>query len=550
MKPTPPKHPHYVNNITWKWDGQNGNNAVWMGSTKAGIRVELKGDDPLWWAGVPYDSLATPTAPVSWSNGGAGGITGYQNGTAEFYSGHRSMTAGESVSYVFSLMITPVRPFNNTERFQDRWTQSGFTENYTSLAAKGVTVVNMHQGNQVNPWINYPYLTNAAMTAASNSAHANNMSFSIYNTMRELSDRCKEYWAMLSFGGTLVPGDGGGADWLQEHIRTGYLPAWSNPVSTTPIVNPPHVPNPDPSEGDYLQDAGMRVVALSRWNNYYIAGLRQVMRDYDADGIYLDEIAYDRTTMLRARKVLGDDGKIDHHAHIGAFSSSSATNYMELYPFINRLWYGEGFDYNTPRADNWLIETAAHETGLSADMLRYTSMGHSHGMTRYAYRGMLVGSAFRYTGDGPFDPVALWALWDAFNIQSSVMIGWWEDIENGPGTVPVAAVCTAPHVDAFADAGAGASGAAMAGGLKVTVYLKKGVAAMIVVTDWDETSPSVNFSLTYNWTALGLNPATATTLTAPSLPPFQLASAVVGNFLTNHTFTVAVEQGGIILLLQ
>ena len=45
-----------------------------------------------------------------------------------------------------------------------------------------------------------------------------------YNTMRELSDRCTEYWPMLAFNETLVPGPGkGGADWLQEHIRTGYL---------------------------------------------------------------------------------------------------------------------------------------------------------------------------------------------------------------------------------------------------------------------------------------------------------------------------------------
>ena len=234
----------------------------------------------------------------------------------------------------------------------------------------GEQVVNIHQGNQINPWINYPYLTNEAMRGAAEGCHANGMAFSIYNTMRELSDRCREYWAMLSFGGTLVPGDGGGgADWLQEHIRTGYLPAWSNPVPTEPV---PGVPNPDPDEGAYLQDAGMRVVALSRWNNFYVAGLRQVMRDYGANGIYLDEIAYDRTTMLRARKVLGDGGRIDHHAHIGAFAASSAMNYMELYPFINRLWYGEGFDYDTPRADNWLVETAAHGTGLSSDMLRYT----------------------------------------------------------------------------------------------------------------------------------------------------------------------------------
>lgn len=70
----------------------------------------------------------------------------------------------------------------------------------------------------------------------------------------------------VSHSETLVPGHGGGADWLQEHIRDGYLPAWSNPVHTT--LDTAAVPNPDPLEGPYLQDAGMRVKALSRWNNY------------------------------------------------------------------------------------------------------------------------------------------------------------------------------------------------------------------------------------------------------------------------------------------
>jgi hypothetical protein len=31
------------------------------------------------------------------------------------------MAAGESVSYVFSLMVTPVRPFDLRERFSERW---------------------------------------------------------------------------------------------------------------------------------------------------------------------------------------------------------------------------------------------------------------------------------------------------------------------------------------------------------------------------------------------------------------------------------------------
>lgn len=44
--------------------------------------------------------------------------------------------------YVFSLLATPVRPFNATERFGERWSQQGGgVINYTDLAAKGVTVL-------------------------------------------------------------------------------------------------------------------------------------------------------------------------------------------------------------------------------------------------------------------------------------------------------------------------------------------------------------------------------------------------------------------------
>ena len=63
-------------------------------------------------------------------------------------------------------------------------------------------------------------LTNDAMKYAADACHKLGMQYSVYNTMRELSDRCTEYFPMLSFNETLVPGHGGGADWLQEHIRT------------------------------------------------------------------------------------------------------------------------------------------------------------------------------------------------------------------------------------------------------------------------------------------------------------------------------------------
>ena len=147
-----PSAPPKVSVTTWKWDGDNGNNAVWFGSTKAGVRLELKGEDPLWWAGSPYDSGKSPEPPDSWSNNGTGGITAFANGTAVAFSGPRAMAAGESISYVFSMMVTPVRPFDLPYRFSERWAQLAGPANYTQLAGAGVTVVNMHQGNEINPW--------------------------------------------------------------------------------------------------------------------------------------------------------------------------------------------------------------------------------------------------------------------------------------------------------------------------------------------------------------------------------------------------------------
>ena len=61
--PKPPPGPPKP--AAWKWDGHNGNNGLWFGSTKAGVRLELKGEDPLWWAGSPYDSGTSPEPPLS-----------------------------------------------------------------------------------------------------------------------------------------------------------------------------------------------------------------------------------------------------------------------------------------------------------------------------------------------------------------------------------------------------------------------------------------------------------------------------------------------------
>lgn len=48
----------------------------------------------------------------------------------------------------------------------------------------------------------------AGMKNASDGAHAAGLRFSIYNTMRELSNRCRELQALVVLNETLVPANG------------------------------------------------------------------------------------------------------------------------------------------------------------------------------------------------------------------------------------------------------------------------------------------------------------------------------------------------------
>ena len=78
--------------------------------------------------------------------------------------------------------------------------------------------------------------------------------------------------------------------------------------------------------------------------------------------MYIDDLAFDRVTMKRVRKVLDrarPGSLIDFHS-ANQFNprdgfGSCANVYLEHFPYVNRLWYGEYFDPNSP-PDFWLTE--------------------------------------------------------------------------------------------------------------------------------------------------------------------------------------------------
>jgi hypothetical protein len=92
----------------------------------------------------------------------------------------------------------------------------------------------------------------------------------------------------------------------------------------------------------------------------------------------------------------------------------SPTNaYMEHFPYLSNLWFGELYDYNMP-PDYWFVEISGIPFGLTGEMLNYENGGNP-------YRGMIYGMTGRQHPSAP----AMWRFWDEFGIQDAEWLGYW-----------------------------------------------------------------------------------------------------------------------------
>ena len=205
----------------------------------------------------------------------------------------------------------------------------------------------------------------------------------------------------------------------------------------------------------------------------------------EIDGIYIDDVAFDRTTMKRVRKVLDRNrtaALIDLHSanqfNVRDGYANSANLYMEHFPYIDRLWFGEYFDYDAP-PEFWLIEMSGIPFGLMGEMLQ--DGGNP-------WRGMLFAMTSRLPWAG--DPTSLWKLWDEFQIDQSDMYGFW---------APSCPVKT-NHPD-----------------VPATAYVKP-KEVLIVIASW--AAEDVQVRLEIDWARLGLDPNKAV-LKAPFVKDFQ-----------------------------
>jgi len=381
------------------------------------------------------------------------------------------LKAGQTRHVTYRLLVTPFKPISNAH-----WTAR--VGNALKKDAVGrPTIAHIHHSQKENPWINYPFLTSGELTDLQKRIRdSGGLGVQLYYTVRELTDRCVELWALRSLGNEILLGPercfqaGGnlsredGYPWLREHLVGGFHKAWRTNTAVKDEI-----------------DAAVAMRYLSRWHNYYIEGMNWLQGNRCFYSLYLDGIGYDREIMKRVARVLSKynpDYRMEHHQCTDAQGSSVANTYLEHLPYVTQLWYGECFNYNRS-PDYWLVDVSGIPFGVTGEMLEDTGTGN-------LWRGMLYGLAGRNVAGC----ANVWKLWDDFGIQDAEWLGYWDP------KCPARTDCK----DVLA-----------------TVYRKPGK-ALIALATWSLKEETVR--LTVDWAALGLDPATVR-LRAPAIPKMQ-----------------------------
>ncbi len=476
----------------WKWDPEKNQDSAWVGDVNAGLQCSFRDEHYSRPLNTNFYQLKPLVMPRSWWNDGKGGCDFIEMNEETFLiratSGARTIKIGDELHFIFSLLITPFKTLDTKAQWSTRFYHA--YKPPEEIAATGANTINIHHANDINPYINYPFLRPLEMKQYIDRAHDLGLKVKIYYTVRELTNRAPEIFALRSLGSEIFSdGPGGGFSWLQEHLVSNYINGWFVPK---------------------LNDASIVNSGVSRWHNYYLEGLNWLVKNIGIDGLYIDDVAFDRTVMKRLRKILDrnkDGALIDLHS-ANQFNprdgfANSANLYLEHFPYIDRLWFGEYFDYDSPH-DFWLVEVSGIPFGLMGEMLQ--DGGN-------AWRGMLYGMTARLPWSG--NPAALWKFWDDFGIQETEMIGYWS---------PSCPVKT-DHKD-----------------ILVTTYTKKD-RILISLASW--AKEKIECRLMIDWKVLDLDPSKAR-LYAKEIAGFQQSA----EFDLDEAIAVEPGRGWLMILSE
>lgn len=450
--------------LEWHWDSARWEDSFWAGNIDSGCIFRLtsgKEEAPLLNCYYNWSPLKLPEV---WDNNGKGGLSLKKSGNdleITCFSGLPEKTGEQK--YHFEFRLTPFHEIDlkkhfNTRIFhphmhtfelqdEDCFTQLDFAE----LRKKGVNTINIHHAISLNPIINYPFSGKSLSLLQDfvQKAHQNGFKVLLYYTIREFTVHAPEFKALYAMNGEIffpwqdngkwpvtTPQEGPDP-WFKNHCEYGFIPAWTEVIKSGPLHGIP--------------DRAMVTVPRSRLENFYLEGLRFLLERCPIDGLYLDDCDLSETGMQRLvkifRKYRGLEPILDFHAW-ESFNSTYCVPLrdMERFPFLSRLWLGEGVKYDMETYENWLIRLSGIPFGLTSEML---GKGNP-------FLGLQFGMTNRYGWGG--NPCELWKLFDDFGIADCEML--------------LDLPCNQP-------------------GIRAAAWKKKDGSALIAISSWSEKSEKI-----------------------------------------------------------
>eukprot|EP01043_Picozoa_sp_COSAG02_P077385 COSAG02_NODE_16912_length_1045_cov_1.127907_2_plen_247_part_01 len=228
---------------SWRWsiDPEHliRNNMVWLGDPGLGLRLKLlpngsqfdSGD--YWidqhsiptysWAGVPGATIQYPFTSLFFNRtlyaGGANlSISNNQTIDVLVFSGPRVLQSSDTATFHFQVLLTPSCLPNVSAHFGQKYYQLGApppplpdraaVESFIEeeFVSPGYSVMNLHHGTILNPYINWPLAHSAVslQTELAEALHARGFRLKVYLTVGQISDHIEILPVLRSLDGEVL----------------------------------------------------------------------------------------------------------------------------------------------------------------------------------------------------------------------------------------------------------------------------------------------------------------------------------------------------------
>jgi len=420
----------------WHWDKTAWQDGCFLGNIDGGLKLRLfdsSSHQPLTNCYYHFHELHLPEA---WHNGGAGGIAIAGNHIRAF-SGE---LADKMHDFGFELQITPFHTVDMEKHLKTRIfhpqmpafadaDEGDYGIDFSMLQKLGINRLVLHHGHAANPFINYPFTTEALgiLRKITDKAHQLGMEVELYYTVRELSIHPAEFHAFRWMKGEIFfPGLGpdslpisnyaGVNPYLKEFLDFPYLPAWGEVVKNGSNKN--------------NIDLALEVTPGSRrMENFYLEGLRYLLEKCPIDGLYIDDSALSREGFQRLHRIFRNcrhkAPSLDFHAWNPYEPEWTKQDFgkctpgmrdMSILPYMTNLWFGESFDYEKSSPGFYLTEISGLLFGLPGQMLAQPNQ----------YRGIVYGMTSRCGWQG--EPQNIWEFLDKFGLNGLKMAYYPQDL--------------------------------------------------------------------------------------------------------------------------